>query len=163
MTETAKKDLTKTCMLPSGATLHLGRPPFRACADLRNALARAAAGRPFTPEEMKLGLDALKDAPSAGGALMTRILTALSSEEVETALFAALAQGTYQPKGQPDAVRLKVTPDLLDHEIFGDEARVDLYPMYFRAAEVAVGPFLGALVSMYTAHLKKAAPDPAST
>ncbi len=159
MTET--KDRTTPHKLPSGATLHLGRPPFKACAELRNALARAASGRPFTAEEMKLGLDTLKENPSAGGALVSRVLAALSSEQVEGALFACLDQASYEPKAAPGA-RLKVNPELLDHETFGDVAREDLYVIYFRAGEAAVGPFLGALVSMYTEFLKKKEAAPPS-
>lgn len=154
MDETTTKDSTKPYKLPSGGTLHMGRPAFKACGELRNALARAAAGRPFTPEEMKLGLESLKENPSAGGALVSRVLAAVASDQVEAALFVCLEQASYEPKGAPQA-RIKVNPDLFDDENFGDMARVDYYPICFRAAEVAVGPFLGALVSMYKAYLAK--------
>lgn len=156
MNEAPTKDVTTPHKLPSGATLHLGRPPFKAAGELRNALARAASGRPFTPEELKLGLETLKQDPSAGGALISRFLAAVASEQVEGALFACLTQATYEPKTAPGA-RLKVTPELFDDEKFGDAARADYYPICFRAAEAAVGPFLGALVSMYKAFLKTGA------
>lgn len=161
-TETSTKDTTKPYPLPSGATLHLGRPQYGACAALRNALARAGGSRPFTSEEMKLGLDALKETPAAGGGIVQRLIAVIASEDVERALFACLQQATYEPKGA-EGVLIKVTPALLDHEDFGDEARTDLYPIFYRVAEVAVKPFLGPLVSAYLAFLKKGVASPAST
>ena len=161
MTETATKDTTKPYSLPSGATLHMGRPEFKACGELRNALARAAGGRPFTPDEMKLGLETLRENPSAGGALVSRVLTALCSETVEAALFACLRQASYEPKDAP-GVLIKVTTELFDDERFADEARADMYPIFFRVGEVAVLPFLGPLVSLYKEFLSKKKPDPES-
>jgi hypothetical protein len=110
MTETLTKDTTTKHPLPSGAILHLGRPSFAAAGRLRNALARAAAGRPFTPDEMKVGLAELKENPSAGGALVSRLLGVLASEDVEQSMFECLKQASYQPKGQEESVRLKVSP-----------------------------------------------------
>lgn len=156
------KNTSKPYPMPSGATLHLGRPPWKAAGELRNALARAASGRPFTAEEMKLGLDTLKESPSAGGALVQRVLTALASEQVEAALFACLTQATYEPKDAPGLL-MKVTPALFDHEAYGDAARSDYYPICFRVGQEAVGPFLGPLVSMYKEFLKKGTSVPAST
>ncbi len=155
MTETPTKDATKPHKLPSGAVLHLGRPPYKACADLRNALARAAGARPLTPEEMKIGFDTLKEDPSAGGALVSRLLNVLASEQVEASLFACLTQATYEPKDC--AVQVKVTPALLDHADFGDDARKDLYNIFLAVGGAAVGPFLGPLISAYMDFLKKGA------
>ncbi len=151
------KDTTKGFALPSGATLHIQRPAFADASRLRNAIARALSASPLKPEEMKLTLETLKDAPSEGGALISRLLTLVSSETVEDAIFACLAQSTYQPKGTP--ARIKITRELFDDERFGDDARVDMYPMFGRVAEVAIKPFLGALVSMYMEFRKKGAAD----
>lgn len=158
MTETATKDATKKHPLPSGATLHLGRPSFAAAGRLRNALARAAGQRPISPDEMKAGFDTLKENPSAGGALVQRLLNVLASEDVEAAVFACLEQATYEPKDSQGA-RLKVNAELFDHEQFGDDARVDYYPICLKAGEAAVKPFLGALLSAYSAYLTKATPS----
>lgn len=155
------KDATQKHVLPSGATLHLGRPPFAAAGRLRNALARAAGQRPLTPEEMKLGMETLRSNPSAGGALVQRLLNVLSSEDVESAVFACLEQATYEPKDVVNA-RIKVNPELFDHAQFGDAARIDMYPIFLKAGEAAVKPFLGALLAAYTAFLNKPAPAPAS-
>lgn len=163
MTETLTKDLTAKHDLPSGAVLHLGRPPFAAAARLRNALARAAAGKPLSQEEMKIGLDELKANPSAGGALVSRMLSVMASEEVEAAVFGCLVQASYQPKGQPEGVRLKVNPELFDHQDFGDDARTDYYPICLKAGEAAVKPFLGALVSAFSGFLKTKGKAPASS
>lgn len=160
MNETATKDVTKPFPLPSGATLHMGRPAFADAGRLRNALARAAMAKPPTPDEMKAGLDSLKTNPAAGGALLQRVLSVVASEEVEACLFSCLRVASYQPSGAN--ARLKVTPELFDHEQFGDAARTDYYPIFYRAAEVAVMPFLGALVSMYKEYLSKSANAPAS-
>lgn len=162
MTETPTKDTTTKHPLPSGAILHLGRPSFAAAGRLRNALARAAAGRPFTPDEMKVGLAELKENPSAGGALVSRLLGVLASEDVEQSMFECLKQASYQPKGQEESVRLKVSPELFDHEKFGDDARVDYYPICLKAGEAAVKPFLGALVSAFTGYLKTGGKAPGS-
>lgn len=155
MTETnaPPKDGTKTHSLPSGATLHLGRPPFAAAGRLRNALARVAGQRPLSPEEMKAGLAELKANPSAGGLVLQRVLQVLASEEVEAATFACLEQATYEPQGHP-GVRIKVNAALFDHALFGDAARQDYYPICLKAGEAAVMPFLGTLFSAYTAYLK---------
>lgn len=161
MTETLTKDATTPHPLPSGAVLHLGRPPFAAASRLRNALARAAGSKPLTPEEMKLGLADLKMDPSAGGALLQRLLQVVASEDVEAALFACLVQATYEPAGAT-GLRLKINHDLLDHAAFGDGARSDLYPIFWKAGEAAIKPFLGAPVSTYLASLKKGAPAPES-
>ncbi len=155
------KDTTKKHALPSGATLHLGRPSYGAAARLRNALARAFGAKTITPEEMKLGLEGLKENPSAGGAMVSRLLTALSSDDVEAALFACLEQATYEPKGAP-GVLIKFSAVLLDHEDFGDDARTDLYPIFMKTGEAALKPFLAAIGSAYLAFLgKKAAGVPA--
>lgn len=155
------KDVTKKVQLPSGAVLHLGRPEFGACGRLKRALANAAGGRPFSPEEMKMGLDELVKNPSAGGSLASRLLTVFASEEVEKSIFDCLAQATYQPAGV-EAARIKVNPALLDHPDFGDGAREDFYPICFAAGEAALSPFLGALVSAYKVWLGKKAENPAS-
>lgn len=160
MTETATKDATTPHELPSGATLHLGRIPFKACGELRNALARAAAAQPFTPDELKAGFAKLKEDPSAGGALLQRVLGVVASVEVEACLFACLQSASYQPKGSN--ARVKVTRELFDQEPFADEARADYYPICSRVAEVALKPFLGALASMFKEYLKRVAPAPAS-
>jgi hypothetical protein len=162
MTETLTKDTTTKHPLPSGAVLHLGRPSFAAAGRLRNALARAASTRPLSTDEMKLGLSELKDNPSAGGALVSRMLSVLASEDVELAVFECLKQATYQPKGQDETVRLKVAPELFDHERFGDDARVDYYPICLKAGEAAVKPFLGALVSAFSGFLKTGGKAPGS-
>lgn len=150
MTETTTKDPTTAHELPSGATLHLGRPPFAAAGELRNALFRAAGGRPFSPDEMKLGLHDLAANPSAGGALLQRLLSVLASPDVEDAVFGCLVQASYEPAGAPEA-RVKVNRELLDHPSFGDGAREDFYPICQKAGEAALRPFFGALLSAFTA------------
>lgn len=160
MTETMPKDTTKPFVLSSGATLHMGRPAFADAGRLRNALAHAAGAQPLTPEEMKTTLAGLKENPSMGGAILQRVLGVVASEEVEAAVFACLRVASYQPAGSN--VKIKVTPDLFNDERFGDDARKDYYPICYRAVEVAVVPFLGALVSMFTEYQKKAAAGLAS-
>lgn len=161
MIDTVVKDKTQQHPLPSGAVLHLGRAPYGAAARLRNALARAAGAKALTPDEMKVGWADLKENPSAGGLLVGRLLAVLASEEIEASLFACLEQSTYEP-AQAAGARMKINANLLDHEDFGDSARLDLYPMFLKIGEAAVKPFLGALVSAYTAFLKKDAPAPVS-
>lgn len=153
MTETTSKDRTKPFTLPSGAVLHVGRPAFADAGRLRNAIARAAGAKPLSADEMKVGFSQLSENPSAGGALLQRALTVISSDEVERCLFECLQSASYQPKGSN--ARIKVNPELFDDERFGDDARKDYYPICARAVEVAVGPFLGPLVSMYMEFLKK--------
>lgn len=160
MSETTTKDRTKAFTMPSGAVLHMGRPLYADAGRLRNALARAAGAMPLSADEMKTGMQQLKDNPSAGGALLQRIMGVVASEEVEGAIFDCLRVASYQPQGSN--ARIKMNRELLDDEQFGDAARQDLYPIFYRVVEVAVLPFLGALVSMYTAYLKKAASAPAS-
>lgn len=159
-TESPSKSQSTAHALPSGATLHLGRPEYAAAARLRNALARALGGAPFSPAEMKTTLDGLTREPSAAGALLQRLLSVVASNDVEAALFDVLRAGIYQPKGSNN--QLKVNVALLDDPTFGDEARVDLYPIFYRAAEVALRPFLAVPVSAYLARLKKSAPSPES-
>lgn len=152
-----------THALPSGATLHLSLVSFKKAAALRNALVRALGGSPLQPEEMRATLAGLKSNPASGGALFQRLLSVLASSEVEAAMFVCLEAGLYQPAGSPD--RLPVDEALFDHPKHALAARGDMYPMYYRVVEVAVLPFLGTLVSMYSAFKAKneGVPESAST
>ena len=155
-----KKVAAQTHTLPSGATLHMSRPGFAAASNLRNALARALGAAPLRPDEMKVTLDTLKEEPSTGGALLQRALMAAASPEVEEAVFSVLGWARYQPADSSDI--LPVNRALFDHPVHGDAARADYYPICYRAVEVAVRPFLGALVSMYEDWKKNAARSPKS-
>lgn len=143
-----QKDATKKYALPSGATLHLGRPEFGACGRLKRAIAKTVGASPFSVEEMKTSLKDLKGDPSKGGALLQRLMALISSEEVEAAVFECLKGSTWQPKGA-DAARIKVDPELFNDERFADAARADYYAICYRAAEAAVLPFLAPLVSLF--------------
>lgn len=156
------KDTTKGYPLPSGATLHLQRPSFGAASRLRNAIAKAIGDKPLSPEEMKLQFVELKSNPSQGGALLSRILSLVSSESVEECIFDCLEQSSYHPKGTPEVTRIKIDKDLFDHEKFGDDARADFYPISYRAAEVALKPFFLPLASALKASLPKPAGSPES-
>lgn len=155
------KDQSKPYALPSGATLHLQRVPFKRADALKKALARALGATPLGPDEMKANFSVLRDNPSAGGALLQRMLQVVASDDVDQCVFAALeGSALYQPKGTVD--RLKVDEDLFDHPRYGDEARGDQMSIWLRIGEVAVKPFLGALVSMYKESPKTGASTPAS-
>lgn len=154
------KDQAKKFILPSGATLHVSRPSYVDAAALRNSLIAAFGSAPLSADEMKVTLDQLRDAPSTGGALLQRGLKVLSSAEVERYVFACLKTALYFPAGSEDGI--KVNQALFDHGEHGDAARTDYYVLCFRAAEVAVQPFLGALFSMYREFRQKIAGAPAS-
>jgi hypothetical protein len=154
--DTPVKDVTKPYPLPSGAVLHLGRVPYAAAKELRNALLRAVAASPITGEEMRVGGFAeVLGNPSVGATLLQRVLLAGASDELEAALFQALLVGAYQPAGAPAAARLKVEPALLDHPTYADAVRRDYYAIAHRVVEVAVFPFFTALVSMFAAYRAK--------
>lgn len=155
------KDVSKGHVLPSGATLHVNRPAFAAAGQLRNAVARALSATPISAEEMKTTFDDLKGDPSKGGALLQRILGLASSEAVEEAIFECLKPSAYQPKGS--AARVKVDRALFDDETFGDGAREDYYAICFRAAEVAIKPFLAPLASSFAGFQAKLAAARGST
>jgi hypothetical protein len=151
----------QTFALPSGATLHMSRPAFQAAGHLQKTLARAFGAAPLTADEMKATLESLKAAPSTGGGLLQRALMVVASDDVERALFACLETALYQPAGSEN--RLKVDRALFDHPDYADAARADYYPIMYRAVEVAVKPFLGALASMYTEFRRKVDASRAST
>jgi hypothetical protein len=154
MITATKKDQSQSFVLPSGATMHISRPSFADASRLRNALARAFSSAPLSADEMKSTIKTLKENPAAGGALFQRVLNVVSSQEVEAALFEVLGVALYQPKGSAD--RLPINHGLFDDPKYADEARIDFYVICYRAAEVAVKPFLGAIVSMFSEFQKKA-------
>jgi hypothetical protein len=133
----------------------MSRPGFQAAANLRDALANAFGSAPLSPEEMKTTLAGLRENPSAGGALLQRMIRVLASKEVDAAIFAVLEWATYQPKGLNELAAIKVNKALFDDPEHGDAAREDFYKIAFAAAEVAVKPFLGGLLSTFMAFLKK--------
>lgn len=157
--EAPAKGALRTLTLPSGAILHLERIPYAAACRLKRALLGAFGAQPPSAEEMKLSLDQLKANPSAGGAILSRLVGVLASEGVDAAVLACAASALYQPKGSGDF--LKVDEALFDHPEYGDVAREDQVRIWFVIGEAVMRPFLAPIVSAYLAFQAKAGNSPA--
>jgi len=121
--------------LPSGAKFHVSVVPFQDAKALTKALMKSAAGIPLAQNPLEMDVGVLKDA----------LISAATSDEVETAIFRCLERCTYES--------VRVTTDLFDDPKLGDQARKDYFTMCAKVVEVNCSPFFDQTLSTLKTYL----------
>ena len=123
--------------LPSGAKFHVSVVPFQDAKALTKALMKSAAGIQLAANPMEMDVSVIKDA----------LISAATSDDVESALFRCLERCTYNS--------LKVTPDLFDQPHSAEDARKDYFAMAGKVIEVNCLPFFDQTLSTLKTFLGK--------
>ncbi len=124
--------------LDSGAKLHVTMCPFIDCKALTDALLKSLKGTPISTDDI-FGKDI--------GVLKDLIIEALTSQEVDRALWKCMARSTYKLQ--------RITPDLFDDLKNGETAREDFYRVCLEVIQVNCKPFFVKTFSWLKAHLQK--------
>lgn len=129
-------------VLSSGAKLVITKAPFPQALALNKALIRSVKDVISAPGALE------KDVSIMNAAFITNAIT---SDEVEAALFKCFERCTYD--------NVKVNRELFDDEKLGDRAREDYFSMARKVIEVNCGPFFRQTFSWLKAPSRK--PDDA--
>ncbi len=122
--------------LTSGAKFQITPSSFELANALRKSLMRTVKGIPLGDNPLNQDLSVLKDV----------FLEAASSDDVERCLFACLERASYQD--------VKVTKNLFDDPKLGQQARSDLFEIFWKCIEVNLGPFFVKIFSVLSERLK---------
>ncbi len=134
----------KDFILTSGAKLHVSTASFDNANSLIKALARCAKGLQLKDDILKTDLAVMKD----------YLVEAVSSEDVERALFACMKKASYE--------NVSVDKSLFDDPKLGDQARQDYFEICSKIIEVNSGPFFVKIFSQLKERMTTAPAIPKS-
>lgn len=123
--------------LPSGAKLHVSTSDFQDAKALTKAIVKATSGIQLASNPMDMDVTIIKDL----------LVAAVTSDEIEAALFKCLARSTWN--------NIKVTSAIFDDPQFGEMARADYFIMCAKVVEVNCKPFFDQALSTLKTFLQK--------
>lgn len=142
------QEQNKKFQLPSGATVMITVAPFQDAWGLTKATLKALKGMSFSQEELQRDFASFGEAASAIPAILDRIISFATSEEVEAAMFKCAVRALYIPANSPfEFPGMKVNPGLFDDTDHGAAAREDYAQIVARVLEVNCKPFLAKALS----------------
>lgn len=145
-------------VMPSGAVLSVTTAPFADAWALTKATLKSLKGVALSREDLGRDFAALGDAATAVPAIFDRIISFVTSDEVEGAVFKCAARALYAPAGSPeDFPGLRVERGLFDDPKYGNQAREDYAQIIVRVLEVNCKPFLAKALSGLWAPARAAA------
>ena len=134
----------KDYTLASGAKLHVSTASFEDANALVKALTRCAKGLAISDDPLKADIGVLKDV----------LVEAISSDEVERALFKCMERVSYKD--------IKVSKALFDDPTIGDHAREDYFEICWKTVEANCGPFFVKAFSAFKVRMASVPNSPKS-